>query len=251
MIFNEENERDEEFSDEDAAADGSKESEEVQEREFYGFLKQQAASSERRTPLQLWLISYSDFMTILMVFFLAMYGYTHLAKVALQRAQTRPISYEALSEVMKKVQSRLGSSVQVEEDGTKLSLRLQEKVLFVSGRASLERDGVELMETLAESVNLVPGNIIVEGHTDDVPIRGGAFRSNWELSAARAFSVISALTSNGVDPKRLSAWGFGEYRPIQPNESAIQRAQNRRIEIVIMKSSPEKVGEKLWPKNAF
>jgi chemotaxis protein MotB len=74
--------------------------------------------------------------------------------------------------------------------------------------------------------------IRVEGHTDDVPA-GGAYPTNWELSTARALAVVRFLQSQGIDPSRLAAAGYGEYRPIAPNDTAEGRSQNRRIEIVL------------------
>ncbi len=78
------------------------------------------------------------------------------------------------------------------------------------------------------------GKIIrVEGHTDDVPLNKGPYKTNWELSVARALAVVKSLQDNGVDPALLSAAGFGEYHPIAPNDSPQNRSLNRRIEIVL------------------
>ena len=77
--------------------------------------------------------------------------------------------------------------------------------------------------------------IAVEGNTDNVPIKGGAFPSNWELSTARASGVVRFLISGGVDPERLSAIGYADLRPIASNETAAGRALNRRVEIVLQR----------------
>jgi chemotaxis protein MotB len=107
--------------------------------------------------------------------------------------------------------------------------------LFASGSATLSEDARTTLEELANSIKLTEGDVIIEGHTDNAPILGRRYKSNWELSAARAFSVINALSDRGIEPRRLAAWGFGENRPVAPNDGAVNMAKNRRIEIVILK----------------
>ncbi len=80
-----------------------------------------------------------------------------------------------------------------------------------------------------------PNDIIIEGHTDPTPVRGGAYRSNWELSIARAVGVVNFFTSSGMDPKQLVAAGYGEFHPAFPNDSEEHRARNRRIELTIVR----------------
>lgn len=200
--------------------------------------KPTAVSSERRSSRQLWLISYSDFMTILMIFFLAMYGYTYLAKASLLKAQKNRLNYEEFSGQIEKMEKTLGDQIKVQDHVDKVVVQLNDAILFPSGSASLSAAAAPALEELANSIKLIDGEVIVQGHTDDVPIRGGRFKSNWELSSARAFSVISALTEQGVPPERLAAWGFGENRPIAGNLTAEGRGQNRRIEVVILKKKP-------------
>ncbi|MCB4757128.1 MAG: flagellar motor protein MotB [Elusimicrobia bacterium] len=216
--------------------DASQESEAEQEAEYYGWLRRkQAAAGERRAPLQLWLVSYSDFMTILLIFFLAMYAYTHMAKVSLLKSSSQKISYQAFADIVRRLKTNLGSNLEVISGVDKVVLQLRDKILFESGHAELTPNAMRTLEELANSIKLVEGDVIVQGHTDNIPVTGGPYRSNWELSAARAFSVIAALTQAGVVPERLSAWGFGEYRPLVANDKEDNRLQNRRIEIVILK----------------
>ncbi len=80
-----------------------------------------------------------------------------------------------------------------------------------------------------------PNDIIIEGHTDNVPITGGKYQSNWELSVARAVSVIDFFTDRGIEPKKLVAGGYGEFHPAYPNDTPEHRARNRRIEITILR----------------
>jgi chemotaxis protein MotB len=117
----------------------------------------------------------------------------------------------------------------------------QSEILFPSGEAELSRGGERQLDrfvaTYREVRDRIPQGIgmiiMVEGHTDRVPIRTAEFRSNWELSSARALSVVRYLISQGVAPPRLAATGYGEYHPLTPGGTSAQRRQNRRIELKI------------------
>lgn len=189
-----------------------------------------------QNSLNVWLVSYSDFMTILTIFFLAMYGYTYLDAASLLVPKPGNGSSAAFTEMVEKLKSEMGTELKVQDDVDKLTIELSEKILFASGRAELTSGADATLISLAESLNKVEGDVIVQGHSDNVPVRSGRFDSNWELSAARAFSVIAKLTEMGVPEKRLSAWGFGEHRPVVSNDTAGDRSQNRRIEIVVLKT---------------
>jgi chemotaxis protein MotB len=138
--------------------------------------------------------------------------------------------------MLQKLKDETGSDLKVEEDVNKVTIEMNEKILFASGSAKLNMQSENTLRKLAESLNKVEGDVIVQGHTDNIPIRTGRFDSNWELSTARAFSVIEKLTEVGVPAKRLAAWGFGENRPLVSNETAEGQAQNRRIEVVVLKA---------------
>lgn len=195
---------------------------------------------ERRSNRNLWLISYSDFMTILMIFFLAMYGYTYLAKMNLMQRQNNPIAQQEFQKTVQEMKANLGDQLQIKDAGDKVVLQFGEKILFTSGSARLKGGAERTIEDLAKSIKLSEGMVVVEGHTDNVPIHTSRYPSNWELSAARAFSVIQALTNAGVRPERLAAWGFGDSRPIEPNLSDMQRSKNRRIEVVLLRKGAAK-----------
>jgi chemotaxis protein MotB len=150
--------------------------------------------------------------------------------------KTMPEPQAAFSESMKRIKNRLQDQVEINEEQSKTTIRLGEAILFQSGHADLSNNAIRTLEELANSINLVEGQVVIEGHTDNVPVTSAVFKSNWELSAARAFSVIHALGEHGVNTARLAAWGFGETRPVAPNDTELHRAQNRRIEIVILKA---------------
>ena len=128
--------------------------------------------------------------------------------------------------------------VKISELKGKLTVNVVDKILFDSGRADLKPAGIKVLQQIGDILNsAIDKNIQVEGHTDNVPISGGLsakYPSNWELSTARATTVLHFLQDKvGVSGERLSAVGYGEYQPIASNATAEGRAQNRRIQIVL------------------
>ncbi len=152
------------------------ESEDGQDRESLGSSQIQAALSERRSLGHLWLISYADFMTILMIFFLVMYGYAVLAKTAIMKSKGIKLTYSEFSEKMTRLKDQLGDQMQMEEDINKVVLQLSDKVLFARGQAALNSEAIGTLEELSNSLKLVDGDVVVEGHTDNIPIVGGRFK---------------------------------------------------------------------------
>ena len=129
--------------------------------------------------------------------------------------------------------------INIQRDRQRLTLQLSDKILFDSGSASIKPGGVEILLTIGDILKSRIGELDVQigGHTDNVPIsaHSGPYHSNWELSAARAVNVVRLFQSElTLDPKRLSAVGYGEYRPIASNATEEGRALNRRIEIVLL-----------------
>ena len=128
--------------------------------------------------------------------------------------------------------------VRISELKGKLTVNVVDKILFDSGKAALKTAGIKVLQQIGDILNsAVDKNIQVEGHTDNVPISGGLaakYPSNWELSTARATTVLHFLQDKvGVSGERLSAVGYGEYQPISSNATAKGRAENRRIQIVL------------------
>lgn len=106
-------------------------------------------------------------------------------------------------------------------------------VLFEPGSATIRPEGQKVLDRISQQLGILPNHITVEGHTDNVPI-SGTFPSNWELSTARASSVLRSLIAlHGLDPAHGTASGFADQRPVARNDSATDRAKNRRVEIVI------------------
>jgi chemotaxis protein MotB len=117
-----------------------------------------------------------------------------------------------------------------------VEVEIRNDVLFASGSADLNRNAEEVLTRLAATMRGFGNPIRVEGHTDDVPIDGGRYRDNWDLSAARAVSVVRVLAENGIDPARLAVLGFGEFRPIESNQAESGRRANRRVLLAILGS---------------
>lgn len=128
--------------------------------------------------------------------------------------------------------------VSVETELTKIIIRINEKGSFPSGSAKLNDDFYGVMVRISEAVARTPGKVVVAGHTDDVPISTNRFRSNWELSSARAVTVVHALLDDpNVDPKRIAVEGHADSQPLVPNDSVENRAINRRVELIIQRGS--------------
>ena len=128
--------------------------------------------------------------------------------------------------------------VRIEEMEDRLKVTMVDEILFSTGQAQVNPRGREVLLKIADSLRAQTGHdIVVEGHTDNVPIGPGLksrFASNWELSAARALSVVRFLQERAnLDPERLSAAAFGPYQPVAPNDTAEGRSRNRRIEIIL------------------
>ncbi len=128
------------------------------------------------------------------------------------------------------------NAVQVHKLGDAVEVQISADILFASGMAEPAPAAIPVLANLAEALKPWPNAVQVEGHTDDVAVRSGAFRSNWELSGARAGSVVRLFTEHGVNPQRLAVVGYGQYRPLQPNTSATGRNANRRVAIIILGS---------------
>jgi chemotaxis protein MotB len=121
-----------------------------------------------------------------------------------------------------------------------IEVEIRTDILFPSASAQLSPGAVGVIERLGAALAPFPNSIRVEGHTDDRPIKTLAFFSNWELSAARAGSVVRVLESRGIGPGRLAVIGYGEHRPTHPNTTVEGRNANRRVVIVILSTDPNK-----------
>jgi len=157
---------------------------------------------------------------------------------------------ESLRHVQQQVQAYahahgLGNQIRTTIDERGLIIRLlTDKVLFDSGQAVVKPGAEPLLDKIAQLISAthITNPIRVEGHTDNVPVSGGPFHDNWELSAARATAVLEQFLSDGVSPAQLSMAGYADQHPIAPNTTAAGRGLNRRVEVVITRKHPAPSG---------
>ncbi|WP_396623550.1 flagellar motor protein MotB [Luteitalea sp.] len=223
-----------------------------------------------------WLVSYADFITLLFAFFTTMYAISTvdarklssmvesmneafdsrgIAVPAPDGAPPRPPDGKTVPAVSAEERERrlaqairerlAGSAVDVEIDRRGIVVSLREAGSFTTGSADLAPEARAILAGLSTTVGNDPDTKLrVEGHTDDVPIQGGRYASNWELSTARATSVVTFLVEQaGVSPTRLSAAGYGEFHPRVPNATPADRARNRRVDIVILNEGTARAEE--------
>ncbi|GKX65497.1 OmpA family protein [Inconstantimicrobium mannanitabidum] len=130
------------------------------------------------------------------------------------------------------------NDVEVKNDSRGVIIQVKDSVLFESAKADLIPSSKDLLDRIAKFISQVKNNIEIEGHTDNVPINTFKFESNWELSTNRAVNVLRYFVEyKKLDPKRFGAEGYGEYRPLVSNDTPENRAQNRRINIIILTSN--------------
>jgi chemotaxis protein MotB len=116
-----------------------------------------------------------------------------------------------------------------------ITITLKDRVVFSSGSDRLHPGSYPILEQIAQIIHQIRNPVRVEGHTDNLPIQTPRYPSNWELSTARSVTVVKYLIDRqGIAPDRLSAVGYGDSRPVQPNDSPRHRAENRRVDIVIL-----------------
>jgi len=124
--------------------------------------------------------------------------------------------------------------VSVDQVPEGIAIRIRDALLFQPGRAALDDRSKEVLGRIAQTISGYPNQIRIEGNTDDVAPTGPFFANNWDLSSARALAVLDVLVQGGIAPKRLAASGRAEFNPLVPNTSDTNRAQNRRVDILIL-----------------
>lgn len=209
----------------------------------------------------LWAVTYGDLMSYLMIFFMVLFSLyvnktngarpleTSAQLVHLQKVFGGKIDPELLERIknFKKEEAvayklkespeiqALSEFVQIQTGDEFIRLVLPESISFEPGQAVLGGQAQSLMKILAKIVKDIPNDIVVEGHTDDRPIKTKDFPNNFFLSSSRAFSVMEALLREGVPPERVSGQGYGAVRPVAENNTPEGRAKNRRVEIVLVR----------------
>jgi chemotaxis protein MotB len=221
-----------------------------------------------------WLLTYSDLITLLFVLFVVMYAisntdvrkFTELAQsvsaafnadvmqgqdaVSIMDGQTTTVQDQTYDTGTSTVASDLraitaqledyaigqglGGEVEVGMAPQGIVIRLNDALLFSSGRANLSTEALTLVGKIVAIVGPLPNDLRIEGNTDDQPPEGGLYADNWELSTARALAVLQAMVKLGMAPDRLAAQGNAQYNPIVPNTDDASRTRNRRVDIVVL-----------------
>jgi len=132
--------------------------------------------------------------------------------------------------------------VEVKRNDFWIELEMNSQLLFLSGEAELSTKAAPVLKKIAEVIRRMPNVINIEGHTDDVPIDTIEFPSNWDLSSARATTVVREFVKNGISAKRLSAVGYGEFHPVADNNNDEGRNKNRRVVLVLMSQAFARYG---------
>jgi chemotaxis protein MotB len=217
-----------------------------------------------------WLVSYADFITLLFAFFTVLYASSTLddKKLALvggsmQAVFAVPPPMDSVANLepgsgllppmpdlpqdLSRIKSLLTQDltveiadgrVSLEQDVRGLVISIRETGSFATGSADLPPEARTLFSTLGARLRGIPHAVRVEGHTDDLPIHTPRYHSNWQLSTARATEVVAFFVQESkIDPKRLSAAGYAEFHPRAANDSAENRARNRRVDLVILNAA--------------
>jgi len=217
-----------------------------------------------------WLISYADFITLLFAFFVVMYAissvndgkYRVLSDTLIEAFKTPPkdkqISDLSQQQTSQRFELRKGEQpqnymfqiadnikrdlqplidkqlIKITSNKLWVEVEINTSLLFSSGSAELEPEANPPLTKLGAMLARLPNYIDVEGYTDNKPINNTVYPSNWELSAARAASVVRMFIKSGVDPDHMAVIGYGQYRPIADNKSIEGRQTNRRVRVVIL-----------------
>ena len=221
-----------------------------------------------------WLLTYSDLITLLFVLFVVMYAisttdtrkFIALAQsvsaafnadimqgqqaISINNGQDTTVQTEQSASGTSPAQSDLkaikaaledyaigqglGGEVEVGMAPQGIVIRLNDVLLFTSGRAHLDDHAIKIVRQVVDILKPLPNQVRIEGNTDDQPPDGVLYTSNWDLSTARALAVLKAMVDMKMDPSRLSAQGNAQYNPITPNVDDATRAKNRRVDIVVL-----------------
>lgn len=218
---------------------------------------------EKQPASPLWMTTYADMVTNLLALFVLLYAFSVLD---VERFQTILTSFQAYAGVLdngqlvgeqeletptpmlnpkqRDVAQQLGgfvekqglsADVEVIPTPEGVVLRINDEVMFASGQAELRPSAKQILKNLVSLLEQYPYPLRIEGHTDSVPINNAQFPSNWELSVYRASRVVRYLEEiSSIPSERLSAVGYGEHRPVAPNDTPKNRQRNRRVDIIVL-----------------
>ncbi len=217
-----------------------------------------------------WLVSYADFITLLFAFFVSMYAISSVNEgkfrilseslaiafnpsmftstrmqegprfVREQRSHMAQEFKDMFTNNYQKIQAALqelekDKKLTLIQDEHKITIRISEGTLFEPGSDVLLPEALPVIDEVARALTGLPNSVRIEGHTDNVPISTERFPSNWDLSSARSLKILKYfIDSHAYDPRKLSALGFGEFQPIDTNDTPSGRIKNRRVDIMVL-----------------
>ena len=217
-----------------------------------------------------WLVSYADFITLLFAFFTSLYAMSSVNEgkyrvlsdslavsfnssvhtsnasasgVSFVKQGSRNITsdfhnvfsnkYDKIKDALKELEKNRKLSFIVDEN--MLTIRISESVLFTPGKDEFLDEAHPVLDEVISILKGLSNSIRIEGHTDNIPINTERFPSNWDLSSARSIAILKYfIKEHGFAPSRLSALGYGEYRPIDTNDTPSGRLKNRRVDIMVL-----------------
>lgn len=220
-----------------------------------------------------WMTTYADMIQLILCFFIALFAFSQVDAIKfqqvarsfhtvfsggpgileqgalpnqgdsilddphfLQEMAALEETYRSLEEYI--ADEGLGERVELSKDERGIVISFADRVLFELGKAELLDPSQRVLREVAKIIGPLPNQLRVEGHTDNLPIKTAQYPSNWELSTARATGVVRFFVEEcDFSPQRLSAAGYGEYRPRFPNDSEAHRSKNRRVDVVVLRSS--------------
>jgi chemotaxis protein MotB len=241
--------------------------------------RKKSNKEEMRTDA--WIATFSDTMTLLLTFFVLLYSFStvdaakfeqiasSLQSVLTGEAGTTIMDLNVKSgeiplvgepmpttpdstvnteteDIYEKVQSfieekKLENVVKLKSDDRGVIIQLRENILFESGKAEILEKIKPVLKTISGLVSSFPNDIVIEGHTDNIPIRNYEYKNNWQLSSARALNVLEYFVgiNDQMHPERFTSVAYGEYQPIAPNNNDVNRTLNRRVNILIVAKEKE------------
>jgi chemotaxis protein MotB len=235
---------------------------------------------DNRSPLpnpDRWLLTYSDLITLLLGLFVILYAmskidvgkYSEMVSALggvfgasggnlTGQGTVAPGAVSAVEaerqQITRDVRRALGANAQnlpvsITESERGVTVHIMEELLFSSGSAEIKQGSLVTLDSLAGVLKRLPNDLRVEGHTDNVPITTQQFSSNWHLSVARALNIgYYLIDRHGLKQDKISIVGYSEYRPLVPNDTAPHRAQNRRVDIVIVAAAQKSTEELSSPR---
>ena len=232
--------------------------------EKYKNLYKKTPDKDKVNHLNRWVVSYADFATVLLAIFMVLWigsnfeisdkvlaqsqkpiqeqeqqgqtGPNHLIDGVKNPSDSKEIKIIEFEKTLNELSIALKDKqdMQIISQDAKITIRLGEGVLFDEGSAIIKADSKKSLDILVAQLKKNDKQIRVEGHSDNIPVKGGKYSSNWELSSARAVNILSYMISCGINKNRLSAAGYADNMPVATNDTKEGRAKNRRVDIIII-----------------